>query len=113
MVSATPLGADRAWVTRAGDELRGKAGDWAVTGPDGSTWTAVDSEFAATYESLGAGKFRRIGTVEARLAHGGEVAHSHEGPVTAEEGGWVVRRSTGFEWVVPREHFEATYGPVD
>lgn len=34
-------------------ELRGKIGDWVVTGPDGKQWVVADTIFKDTYRVLG------------------------------------------------------------
>ena len=36
-------------------ELRGKIGDWIVTGPDGKQWIVADTIFKDTYRVLGDG----------------------------------------------------------
>ncbi len=112
-VQARRLTESLAWQTEAGDELRGEAGDWLVTGDDDGQWTVRDPEFRASYELAGDGSWQRTGTVLAWPAPAGEVVTTLEGPATAQAGDWIVQGAGGERWPVPAARFSRSYAPTD
>lgn len=101
MVTARQLPEPRDWVTKAGDTLHGKAGDWLVEGPDGAERTVADEKFRASYEEIAPGQYRRVGVVTARQVSAGESVATLEGSATARPGDWVVTDAGGDSWPVP------------
>jgi hypothetical protein len=102
------------WTSRDGTQLRGRAGDWKVTDSGGSRSVAA-SIFKRTHELIEGDRWRRVGEVRGRQARPGEVVRSLEGDLTAREGQWVLHGVEDEEWLVSREHLDATYdrlGPV-
>lgn len=112
-VQASQLAEAMTWQTEAGDQLRGEAGDWLVTGDDGGQWTVRDAEFRSSYELAGAGSWQRTGTVMAWPAQAGEVVVTLEGSATAQAGDWIVQGSGGERWPVPAARFNRSYAPAD
>lgn len=110
-VIAVRLTGDIEWTTENNDHLHGRAGDWKLHQPadPAGVWTVANGEFRVTYRHVAGDIYERVGTVEARPARAGEVIKSAEGDVRAHEGDWLVRRESGYCWVVPREKFRATY----
>ena len=111
-VRAEQLDAPKQWSTNQGDLMQANAGDWWVTGDDGRSWSITDDRFATTYEPIGAGRYRRSGVFQARPAKAGEQVRSLEGVGTAAEGDWIVKDAPDNAWVVPGDHFKATYERV-
>lgn len=109
LVRAERLQAGEIWLSRAGDQLQAKAGDWRVTGADGNTWSITDDDLKKTYEHVEGDEWRRTGSVLARPADVGEQIRSSEGDVTALAGAWVVTDDSGNRWVVPGDHFAQNY----
>jgi hypothetical protein len=109
----------RSWPAESGDELVSEAGDWWVTEENRTQARGVASDaFARTYavvEQLPRAdgseqvRARRIGTVAALPAAGGEFVHTVEGMVRAEAGEWIVVDEAGVSWPVPVGRFEAGY----
>ena len=88
--------------------MHGGAGDWAVQGANGQTWSVRDDIFRSTHEFDGA-HWRRTGSAQARKATAGEVIQTLEGPLTAQAGDWVVRGPAGEQWPVRPEVFRQQY----
>jgi hypothetical protein len=97
------------WTTATGDTLRGEAGDWWVEGPGGVIRTVTGREFAATYEPIGGGRYRRSGVVLARQVESEELVETLEGSARALPGMWIVTGPSGNSWPVPDEVFRTGY----
>jgi hypothetical protein len=89
--------------------MRAAAGDWSVTGDDGTRWSVGAAEFESSYAAEPDGRWRRTGLVHARKAHPGEVVQTLEGEATAKQGDWIVRGQGGEQWPVPDGRFRASY----
>jgi hypothetical protein len=111
-VRATPGEENWQWSTTSGEQLRGKAGDWRVTGPEGNSWSVTPEIFAQTYTHIEGDRWRRTGEAVARVAVEGEVIESLEGPQTAHRGEWVIKGTAGELWVISAENFAQTYAPL-
>ena len=99
------------WTTASGSELTASPGDLILT--DGTRqWSINPTEFERTYRQIGDVCFERIGEVEARPAHPGEVVASAEGPEVAAPGDWLGRNDVGYAWFVPASQFERAYAPL-
>ena len=96
------------WTSASGETMHGGAGDWAVQGANGQTWSVRDDIFRSTHEFDGA-HWRRTGSAQARKATAGEVIQTLEGPLTAQAGDWVVRGPAGEQWPVRPEVFRQQY----
>ncbi len=112
-VTAVRQDQDWTWTTSDGTVLRGQAGDWKVTGDNGSSRSVVASIFERTHEPLGGDRWRRVGEVRGRQARPGEVVHSLEGDQTARPGQWVLHGVEDEEWLVSAEHLERAYDRID
>lgn len=111
-VTATLSDADWTWRTPSGEQLRGRAGDWRVSGADGIVWSVTPTIFAETYAPAEGNRWRRTGEASARPAVEGEVIESLEGPETAHLGEWVIRGAAGELWVTSAEHFAQSYAVI-
>jgi hypothetical protein len=100
------------YTTASGEARCAAAGDWEVR-DSGHSWPVRNAIFRATYRHLQADQWQRTGTVLARRARAGETINSLEGPVTAEEGDFVIQGDRGEQWPVAPAEFERRYrGPV-
>lgn len=97
------------WTTGSDDMMRAASGDWEVRAEDGRRWSVRDDIFGASYEHVDGHRYRRTGHVQARQAREGETVATLEGPVTAKESDWVIRRSRDDQWVVPADKFTEQY----
>ena len=111
-VTAHRLDAPVEWTTSSSDNMRGEAGDWWVEGPEGVFRTVTDREFAATYEPLGDGRYRRFGVMTARQVDAEELVETLEGPTRALPGMWIVTGPNGNSWPVPDEVFRQGYAEI-
>jgi hypothetical protein len=112
-VAASQLASAFRWITTAGEELRGRPGDWRVRSDEGDVWTVEPKVFAETYEHLTGDRYCRVGTVAGRPATAGEVITSLEGSETAREGDWVICGSAGEQWIISADHLRANYSPLN
>jgi hypothetical protein len=79
----------------------------------GHSWRVRDDIFRASHRRVHRNEWRRRGTVLARPALPGETIHTLEGPVTADEGDFVIQGDRGEQWPVRPEEFRRRYrGPV-
>jgi hypothetical protein len=102
------------WTDYRGEEKHANSGDWLVIDDGGDQRSFAADLFQASHDLISYALYRRIGTVEARLAIEEEVVGSREGDGTAKPGDWVVRGSEGEQWPVSAEKFRIGYeGPVD
>ncbi|HCB04302.1 MAG TPA: hypothetical protein DEQ43_08675 [Nocardioides bacterium] len=100
------------WTTSTGATMRGRAGDWEVTDDNGVSRSVAAAIFERTHEPIGEDRWRRVGEIQGRLAHPGEVVHSIEGDQTARPGQWVLRGVDDEEWLVSTEHLERSYDRI-
>ncbi|KRE25490.1 hypothetical protein ASG82_18185 [Mycobacterium sp. Soil538] len=101
------------WTAPSGEVMQARAGDWAVVDDSGDERSVAAEVFGSTHESIGAGRYRRTGTVLARPAIPGEVISTLEGDVVADEHDWVLQGAGGEQWPVPDAQFRASYTAVD
>ncbi len=97
------------WTSRSGDIMQAGRGDWQVSDGSGSTWSARNSIFRASYEHVHGDQWKRAGTVLARPAEPGETVQSMEGAILAPEGGWILQGTRGEQWPVTAEFFSRNY----
>lgn len=97
------------WTTESGHTMTGEAGDWLVTGEDGSQWSIRDDDLRRTYAHLDGDVWERRGTVRARPGRPGELVEAQEGRSLVRHTDWVVEDDVGNRWVVPAGQFSATY----
>ncbi|WP_342001777.1 RyR domain-containing protein [Microbacterium sp. LWH7-1.2] len=107
-VTAQRVSAPWRWTTQSGSVMEAQAGDWRVSDGERS-WSVRPAEFAASYRSAGDGRWRRIGTVNARRAEEAERIETLEGVAIAATGDWIVEGDGGERWIVPGEHFAESY----
>lgn len=97
------------WQTESGKRMVGRPGDWVVRDLSGENMhTVSDLEFTQTYRKASGGTYERIGTLEARPAHPGEVIQSREGRLVAASDDWVLRDPDSI-WITPGRLFHAGY----
>jgi hypothetical protein len=100
------------WTTASGQAADALAGDWEVR-DGGQSWSVRNDIFHLSYRHKSANEWERSGTVLARPARPGETIHTLEGPITADDGDFVVQGDRGEQWPVPNEEFRRRYrGPV-
>ncbi len=100
------------WATAAGKTARACAGDWEVC-DDGRSWPVHNDVFRASYRHQHGNHWERMGKVLARPARQGETIHTLEGPVSADDGQWVIQGNRGEQRPVPDGEFRRGYrGPV-
>ena len=101
------------WTAASGQTMHAGAGDWAVQGAGGETWSVRDEIFRSTHEQFDPTRWRRTGVVRARKAHAGESVDTLEGPLIAQTGDWIVRGPAGEMWPVRPQIFRQQYaGPL-
>lgn len=108
-VTAHRLESNRTWQTSNGATLDGRRGDWLVEDTSGGVRTVTDGRFRETHCHLSEDRWQRTAVLEARPARPGERAVSLEGTSTAVAGDWIVRDAPDNAWVVPGDHFSASY----
>jgi hypothetical protein len=96
------------WTSASGQTMHASAGDWAIQGGNGQTWSVRDDIFRSTHEFDGT-RWHRTGIAHARKALAGEVIETLEGPLTAQAGDWIVRGPTGEQWPVRPDVFRQQY----
>jgi hypothetical protein len=100
------------WATASGKAARASAGDWEVRDDDRS-WSVRDDIFHSTYRHQHEDRWERGGTVLVRPARPGETIHTLEGPITADDGDFVIQGDRGEQWPVASHEFRRRYrGPV-
>ena len=105
---------DWTWTAPNGEVMRARAGDWAVIDDNGDERSVAAGIFEATHRQIGAGRYRRSGTVLARQATQQEVIETLEGNAVANTGDWILQGQQGEQWPVPDKQFRDSYeGPVD
>lgn len=113
VVTARRLDETLTWRTVHGDELRARPGDWELTDADGDRWTVAPETFARTYRRLPDGRrFVKHEEVEAVRVRESVCVPTHEGPVVARPGDWLLRDAAGVMWPVPNVRFRARYRPA-
>lgn len=100
------------WTTPSGQVMQASAGDWEVR-DNGRSWSIRNDIFRMSHRHKSGDQWERRGTVLARRARPGETIHTLEGPVTAQDGDWVIQGDRGEQWAVPGAEFRRRYrGPV-
>lgn len=103
----TAVQRDEAWTWRYnGRTMTAAPGDWAVTGPNGSTWSVGAAQFERVYVNKEGDTFAKVGRVTARPAIPGELVHSREGEEPAGKGDWVLTDEEGASWINDDETFK-------
>lgn len=109
VVKAEQLRADRAWETRRGGRLVGRAGDWLVS-EDGDHWTVTAEVFAQTYKPTDVhGHYRKTARVRAVRMARRFLVETLEGPVPGEANDWLVQNPGGDAWPIDAKTFERRY----
>lgn len=87
-----------------------KAGDWLVTNGD-ETYTVDADSFAATYEQIAKGRYRKTASVWAMQAQSAGSIPTREGESCYAPGDYLVSNDPdGIDtYAVSKERFEATY----
>lgn len=111
-VRAVRLTEPTVWHTATGERLRAEPGDWLVSDGTGGPRSVTDASFRASHEHDHGDIWRRTARVLARPVTPGEEVLTQEGPTVSGLTGWVIRDQQGHEWIVPTEHFDATYRPA-
>lgn len=112
VVDAHRLAQPLDWTNGSGDTLKGEAGDWLVTSPEGSRRTVTDGQFRASHEFVSDDLWRRRGEVTAERVEVKTEVITREGRAMAHPGDWVVTSEDGWSWPVRDVVFRASYEPV-
>ena len=111
-VQAEQLTQDTTW-TANGAPMEGKAGDWKVTGSDGSVWTVKPDIFAKTYGEVSPGVYAKTATTNAQLITRDMTVHTLEGDVPAKAGDYLVTGPNGEQYPVTAAKFKSMYLQLD
>lgn len=114
-VQAEQLKTAQEWRTSKGDLMQGQAGDWKITGPDGSTWTVKPDIFAQTYSQVPGqgGTFAKTAITRAVQLDRSVTIKTLEGTGTGDAGDYLVVGPKGEQYIVPRAKFESSYLRAD
>lgn len=103
------------WTTSKGEVMHAEAGDWKITGPDGSTWSVKPDIFAKTYSAVpgSSGEFAKTAITRAIKLTQPVTIQTLEGQGSGEVGDYLVVGPQGEQYIVPGAKFEAMYRPAD
>ncbi len=108
-VEAVQLKESTEWTTSNGDKMKADAGDWKITGPDGSTWSCKADIFAKTYTESAPGHYVKTAATNARVLTKPTTIQTLEGTGTGNAGDYLVRGVNGEEYIVSKVKFESMY----
>ncbi|MCA9802970.1 MAG: hypothetical protein KC777_13445 [Cyanobacteria bacterium HKST-UBA02] len=113
-VHAEQLKTTAHWTSGNGDHMTGEAGDWKLTGADGSTWTVKPSIFDKTYSPVPGqeGVFMKTAITRAMQLNSPMTVETLEGTGSGATGDYLVIGAEGEKYIVPRATFEGRYSPV-
>lgn len=102
------------WKSTNGDSMTGEAGDWLVTGPDGSQWTVKPDIFAKTYGETapGSGIYEKTALARAMKLKVDYSVKSLEGTSSGKVGDYLVRGPNMEYYIVSAPKFEGMYTEV-
>lgn len=102
------------WKTGNGDTMTGEAGDWKVTGADGSTWTVKPEIFEKTYSPVpgSAGEFAKTAITRAARLSSPLTVQTREGTGSGVAGDYLVVGPDGDQYIVGGAKFESMYRQV-
>lgn len=116
LVSAVQLRLDTAGFAyqKWGGEQWCQSGDWLVDN-NGEVYTVAADSFAATYQQVSPGRFRKVGTVWAIQAEADGSVKTLEGKTTYQAGDYLVSNSANGRdtYAIAQERFREMYRPVD
>ncbi len=113
-VKAEHLKENIQWKSTNGDTLEGVAGDWKLTGPDGSTWTVKPDIFAKTYGEVtpGSGIYEKTALARAMKLKVDYSVKSLEGNSSGKVGDYLVRGPNNEFYIVNGAKFEGMYTEI-
>lgn len=111
-VRAEKLATAQEWKSTNGDTLNGAAGDWKLTGPDGSTWTVKPDIFAKTYGEVSPGVYAKTAIARAMKLNQPYTVQSLEGPSSGNTGDYLVIGPNNEFYIVNGAKFEGMYSPL-
>lgn len=113
-VHAEQLKTTAHWTSGNGDRMTGEAGDWKLTGADGSTWTVKPSIFDKTYSPVPGqeGVFMKTAITRAIQLNAPMKVETLEGTGSGITGDYLVIGAEGEKYIVPKATFEGRYSPV-
>ncbi|MBX9948942.1 MAG: PGDYG domain-containing protein [Candidatus Obscuribacterales bacterium] len=113
-VKAEQLTQDLTWKSTNGDTLTGNAGDWKLTGPDGSTWTVKPDIFAKTYGEVtpGSGIYEKTALARAMKLKVDYSVQSLEGASSGKAGDYLIMGPNNEFYIVNAAKFEGMYTQV-
>jgi hypothetical protein len=114
-VQAEQLKAPTTWTTSKGETMQAEAGDFKVTGPDGSTWSVKPDIFQQTYSQVEGtpGTFAKTAITNAYQLTQPTTIQTLEGQGSGNPGDYLVRGPKGEEYIVPKAKFESMYVPTN
>lgn len=113
-VKAEQLTQNIEWKSTNGDTLTGQAGDWKLTGPDGSTWTVKPDIFAKTYGEVtpGSGVYEKTALARAMKLKTDYSVPSLEGTSSGRVGDYLIMGPNNEFYIVNAAKFEGMYTQV-
>ncbi len=110
-VKAEQLTHPQEWTSTNGDQLKGEAGDWKLTGPDGSTWTVKPDIFAKTYgeTEAGSGVYAKTALARAMKLKIPYSVNSLEGSSSGGPGDYLIIGPNNEPYIVNGAKFEGMY----
>lgn len=112
-VKAEQLTKPTSWTTSKGEVMHAEAGDWKITGSDGSVWSVKPDIFSQTYSQVDGspGVFAKTAITRALKLTGPMTVKTLEGTGSGQAGDYLVVGPKGEQYIVPKAQFEATYQP--
>jgi hypothetical protein len=101
------------WTTSKGEVMQAAAGDFKLTGADGSTWSVKPDIFQQTYSPVAgsAGEFAKTAITRASQLTQPITIQTLEGQGSGQAGDYLIRGPKGEEYIVPKAKFESMYVP--
>lgn len=103
------------WTTSKGEVMSADAGDWKITGGDGSTWSVKPDIFAQTYSEVAGspGTFAKTAITRATKLTAPITIQTLEGQGSGVAGDYLVVGPKGEKYIVSGAKFESMYRPVE
>jgi hypothetical protein len=110
-VTASQLKKHTRGTSRAGQPPHSSAKDWRLIDDEGEPETMTGTEFLASHEPAGDGRWQRTGTFRAWQASEKTIVRTKNGKATANPGDWIVEAADGARQPVSDRQFHRRYQP--
>lgn len=113
-VRAEQLKEATTWTTSKGEVMQAAAGDWKITGGDGSTWSVKPDIFQQTYSPVAgsSGEFAKTAITRATKLTAPITIQTLEGQGSGVAGDYLVVGPKGEQYIVGGQKFESMYQPI-